>query len=85
MTAHGSPGGPLQFDRLEAALAANFRRNCAKILRGTAPFYVDVLIGFDGPGDRVSSSVGNEFISSRKRQSELELQVLGFGTWTRPS
>jgi len=24
VTAHGSPGGPLQFDRLEAALAARF-------------------------------------------------------------
>jgi len=24
VTAHGSPGGPLQFDRLEAALAAKF-------------------------------------------------------------
>jgi hypothetical protein len=27
VTAHGSPGGPLQFDRLEAALAARFHRN----------------------------------------------------------
>ena len=24
VTAHGSPGGPLQFDRLEAALATTF-------------------------------------------------------------
>jgi hypothetical protein len=24
VTAHGSPGGPLQFDRLEAALATRF-------------------------------------------------------------
>jgi hypothetical protein len=24
VTAHGSPGGPLQFDRLEAALATGF-------------------------------------------------------------
>jgi hypothetical protein len=24
VTAHGSPGGPLQFDRLEAALATSF-------------------------------------------------------------
>jgi hypothetical protein len=24
VTAHGSPGGPLQFDRLEVALAAKF-------------------------------------------------------------
>ena len=27
VTAHGSPGGPLQFDRLEAALAARLHRN----------------------------------------------------------
>jgi hypothetical protein len=26
VTAHGSPSGPLQFDRLEAALAASFHR-----------------------------------------------------------
>src|ERR1700722_7381225 len=26
VTAHGSPSGPLQFDRLEAALAARFHR-----------------------------------------------------------
>jgi len=25
VTAHGGPGGPLQFDRLEAALAATFQ------------------------------------------------------------
>jgi hypothetical protein len=30
VTAHGSPGGPLQFDRLEAALAATFHRNTVR-------------------------------------------------------
>jgi hypothetical protein len=29
VTAHGSPGGPLQFDRLEAALAARLHGNVA--------------------------------------------------------
>jgi hypothetical protein len=27
VTAHGSPSGPLQFERLEAALAAKFHRS----------------------------------------------------------
>jgi hypothetical protein len=30
VTAHGSPSGPLQFDRLEAALAARFHRKVAR-------------------------------------------------------
>jgi hypothetical protein len=37
VTAHGSPGGPLQFDRLEAALAARVPlKGRAKILRAGA-------------------------------------------------
>jgi hypothetical protein len=34
VTAHGSPSGPLQFGRLEAALAAWFRRNAIPRLSG---------------------------------------------------
>jgi hypothetical protein len=30
VTAHGSPRGPLQFDLLEAALAARFHRKVAR-------------------------------------------------------
>ena len=30
VTAHGGPSGPLQFERLEAALAARFRRYVKK-------------------------------------------------------
>jgi hypothetical protein len=34
VTAHGSPGGPLQFDRLEAALAAKSTENERVIRKG---------------------------------------------------
>src|ERR1019366_2438372 len=42
VTAHGSPGGPLQFDRLEAALAARFHCGGSGIV-GTILLIVLVL------------------------------------------
>ena len=39
VTAHGSPGGPLQFDRLEAALAARFQELSSKLSDETPAFH----------------------------------------------
>lgn len=38
VTAHGSPGGPLQFDRLEGALAAILQEVSSKLSGETPPF-----------------------------------------------
>ena len=38
VTAHGRPGGPLQFGRLEAALAAKFHWNAVPKLSGASPW-----------------------------------------------
>jgi len=47
VTAHGSPGGPLQFDRLEAALAAKLHSGVSRNSYVVRDIYdwIAILIG----------------------------------------
>jgi hypothetical protein len=66
VTAHGSPSGPLQFDRLEAALAAKFHRTQE----------VDIMAKYKTSTlDRVTTELAKPRMSRSARIAELSLDT----------
>jgi hypothetical protein len=66
VTAHGSPSGPLQFDRLEAALAAKFHRS--QEVYSMAKHKASTL-------DRVTTELAKPRMSRSARIAELNLDT----------